>query len=230
MAFRAARRLTRSGRPPGSPGRSKIMSRNRILTSLCVIAAPLGILALSAGPASARVSGPAFYVEGQLYRTVGMPTDLSSTGAPDHTFDTIYVLQTRRTSPTRRPEWAGTTGAGGRHTTSRSPTTTRPWLPAPRSRRRPGLRGRGACRDRRWSRHRQRGRQRVRLHGRQAARQPALRARTGARLLPSHRVGTDGHGRERTPAVGGRAGVDAGSARAGVGAGRARARAGADGP
>ncbi len=68
------------------------MSRNRILTSLCVIAAPLGILALSAGPASARVSGPAFYVEGQLYRTVGTPTDLSSTGAPDHTFDTIYVL------------------------------------------------------------------------------------------------------------------------------------------
>jgi hypothetical protein len=39
------------------------------------------------------VSGPAFYVDGQLYRTVGTPTDLSHTGAPDHSFDTIYEFQ-----------------------------------------------------------------------------------------------------------------------------------------
>jgi hypothetical protein len=36
------------------------------------------------------VTGPAFYVNGQLYRTVNTPTDLSKTGAPDSSFDTIY--------------------------------------------------------------------------------------------------------------------------------------------
>ncbi len=36
------------------------------------------------------VSGPAFYVDGVLYRTVGTPTDLSGTGAPASSFDTIY--------------------------------------------------------------------------------------------------------------------------------------------
>jgi hypothetical protein len=56
----------------------------------------LGLAALGAlvtvltGPASAGVSGPAFYVEGEVYRTVGTPTDLSTTGAPAGSFDTIY--------------------------------------------------------------------------------------------------------------------------------------------
>jgi hypothetical protein len=53
----------------------------------------LGVLAF-AGSAVAGgaggVSGPSFYVDGQLYRTVGTPTDLSNTGAPGHSFDTIY--------------------------------------------------------------------------------------------------------------------------------------------
>lgn len=44
--------------------------------------------ALAAG--SGGVSGPAFYVDGVLYRTVATPTDLTNTGAPDHSFDTIY--------------------------------------------------------------------------------------------------------------------------------------------
>jgi hypothetical protein len=38
------------------------------------------------------VTGPAFYVNGNLYRTVNTPTDLSKTGAPAHSFDTIYDL------------------------------------------------------------------------------------------------------------------------------------------
>jgi hypothetical protein len=38
------------------------------------------------------VTGAAFYVDGQAYRTVGTPTDLSKTGAPAHSFDTIYML------------------------------------------------------------------------------------------------------------------------------------------
>ncbi len=44
--------------------------------------------AMAAG--SGGVTGPSFYVNGQLYRTVGTPTDLSNTGAPDSSFDTIY--------------------------------------------------------------------------------------------------------------------------------------------
>ena len=57
------------------------------------IALGLATLAL-AGAAmaggSGGVTGPAFYVDGQLYRTVNTPTDLSKTGAPDSSFDTIY--------------------------------------------------------------------------------------------------------------------------------------------
>lgn len=54
---------------------------------LGVVAAMLMAIPLVA---SAGVSGPAFYVDGDLYRTVGTPTDFSNTGAPDHSFDTIY--------------------------------------------------------------------------------------------------------------------------------------------
>ena len=53
------------------------------------------VLALAtAGTALANgaggITGPAFYVNGQLYRTVNTPTDLSGTGAPANSFDTIY--------------------------------------------------------------------------------------------------------------------------------------------
>src|SRR5919198_2233628 len=41
-------------------------------------------------PATAGVSGPAFYVDGTFYRTVGTPTDLSGTGAPAGAWDVIY--------------------------------------------------------------------------------------------------------------------------------------------
>ena len=61
----------------------------RLLTTLVVIVAGIGSAsALAAG--SGGVTGPAFYVDGTLYRTVGTPTDLSRTGAPTHSFDTIY--------------------------------------------------------------------------------------------------------------------------------------------
>jgi hypothetical protein len=53
----------------------------------------LGVVAFASAAlagGSGGVSGPAFYVDGQLYRTVGTPTDLSKTGAPAHSFDTIY--------------------------------------------------------------------------------------------------------------------------------------------
>lgn len=50
------------------------------------------LLAVAAGaaPAMAGVTGPAFYVDGAVYRTVGTPTDLSHTGAPAKAWDTIY--------------------------------------------------------------------------------------------------------------------------------------------
>ncbi|MGH2528853.1 MAG: hypothetical protein ACRDH0_05915 [Actinomycetota bacterium] len=50
------------------------------------IAVPGAALAAGAG----GVGGPAFYVDGELYRTVGTPTDLSGTGAPADSFDVIY--------------------------------------------------------------------------------------------------------------------------------------------
>lgn len=57
------------------------------LTLLGALAALLLTIPLVA---SAGVSGPAFYVDGEVYRTVGTPTDFTNTGAPDHSFDTIY--------------------------------------------------------------------------------------------------------------------------------------------
>jgi len=39
---------------------------------------------------AAGVTGPAIYVNGSLYRTVGTPTDFSGTNAPESSFDTIY--------------------------------------------------------------------------------------------------------------------------------------------
>jgi len=62
--------------------------------TLITLALALVGVALVPGPALAAgaggVTGPAFYVDGVQYRTVGTPTDLSGTGAPADTFDAIY--------------------------------------------------------------------------------------------------------------------------------------------
>ncbi len=63
----------------------------RLLISLL---AALG-LTLTLASASLAASGPptvGFYADGALYRTVGTPTDFSSTGAPVGSFEPIYVL------------------------------------------------------------------------------------------------------------------------------------------
>jgi hypothetical protein len=57
------------------------------MLKLALATAVAGLLATAA---AAGVTGPAFYVDGQLYRTVNTPTDLSGTGAPAHAWDTIY--------------------------------------------------------------------------------------------------------------------------------------------
>ena len=52
-------------------------------------------LLLTITAATAAAGGPphtGFYVDGELYRTVGTPTDFSDTGAPERSFDAIYAL------------------------------------------------------------------------------------------------------------------------------------------
>jgi len=56
-------------------------------------AGALMLLSVVAGTVAA--GGPpslAFYVDGDRYRTVGTPTDLSATSAPASSYDRIYVL------------------------------------------------------------------------------------------------------------------------------------------
>jgi hypothetical protein len=61
------------------------------LSLICASVSALFVLAGTAsGAGGGGATGPAFYVDGQLYRTVNTPTDLSNTGAPDSSFDTIY--------------------------------------------------------------------------------------------------------------------------------------------
>jgi hypothetical protein len=60
----------------------------RLLTLVTGLALS-GALAAAAVGGSGGVTGPAFYVDGQLYRTVNTPTDLPAT-APAHSFDVIY--------------------------------------------------------------------------------------------------------------------------------------------
>lgn len=61
-----------------------------MIRRIAVLIVALAAVVLPAGIARAGVGGPAFYVDGVVYRTVGTPTDLSGTGAPAHSFDTIY--------------------------------------------------------------------------------------------------------------------------------------------
>ena len=63
-----------------------------ITAALLAVPAALGLAGVAlAGPAQAAgVSGPAFWIDGQLYRTVATPTDLAGTGAPASSYDAIY--------------------------------------------------------------------------------------------------------------------------------------------
>ena len=59
--------------------------------SIAIVASAAGaVLGLTAPAQAAGVSGPAIYVNHVLYRTVATPTDLSGTGAPAQSWDTIY--------------------------------------------------------------------------------------------------------------------------------------------
>lgn len=58
-----------------------------------LLTAATAVLTIAISPVAAGgPPGLAFYVDGEQYRTIGTPTDLSGTGAPAHSFDTIYAL------------------------------------------------------------------------------------------------------------------------------------------
>ena len=64
---------------------------HKTFRSIAIVASAAGaVLGLTAPAQAAGVSGPAIYVDHVLYRTVATPTDLSGTGAPVQSWDTIY--------------------------------------------------------------------------------------------------------------------------------------------
>jgi hypothetical protein len=66
---------------------------------------------LAAGASAGGVSGPAIYVDHVLYRTVATPTDLSGTGAPAQSWDTIYSFgSAQRSVATAAPGDVGYNG------------------------------------------------------------------------------------------------------------------------
>ena len=66
------------------------MNHKSFRTIAAVVSAAGAALGLGATAQAAGVSGPAIYVDHVLYRTVATPTDLSGTGAPSQSWDTIY--------------------------------------------------------------------------------------------------------------------------------------------
>jgi hypothetical protein len=64
--------------------------RRALFATLAAATLLVGSASVAAAAGSGGVGGPAFYIDGTLYRTVGTPTDLSGTGAPASSFDTIY--------------------------------------------------------------------------------------------------------------------------------------------
>jgi hypothetical protein len=66
------------------------MNRKAFRTVSTVLAASGAVITLGPAAQAAGVSGPAIYVDHVLYRTVATPTELSGTGAPAQSWDTIY--------------------------------------------------------------------------------------------------------------------------------------------
>jgi hypothetical protein len=64
--------------------------RNALVATVTCSAVLLGSAGVAAADGAGGATGPAFYVDGQVYRTVNTPTDLLDTGAPASSFDTIY--------------------------------------------------------------------------------------------------------------------------------------------
>lgn len=80
------------------------------IASTAVLAPASAAVVSAAGNGSGGVSGPAFYVDGELYRTVATPTDFSGTGAPAHSYDTIYAIDGQPNVATAAPGDKGYNG------------------------------------------------------------------------------------------------------------------------
>jgi hypothetical protein len=63
---------------------------HRVVLALVVAAAALTAVSAALAAGSGGVTGPAIYVDGQLYRTVGTPTDFTGTGAPASSFQPLW--------------------------------------------------------------------------------------------------------------------------------------------
>jgi hypothetical protein len=64
--------------------------RKALFTALVAGVVLVASASIAGAAGAGGVGGPAFYVDGTLYRTVGTPTDLTATGGPASSFDTIY--------------------------------------------------------------------------------------------------------------------------------------------
>ena len=87
---------------------------NKFVTAAAILGAALSpaavVSAAGQGNGAGGVTGPAFYVDGEMYRTVGTPTDFTRTGAPAHSFDTIYAIDGQLNVATAAPGDRGYNG------------------------------------------------------------------------------------------------------------------------
>ena len=74
-----------------------------VIAAAAAVAPITASVAAAAGNGAGGVSGPAFYVDGELYRTVGTPTDFAGTGAPSGSYDTIYAIDGQPNVATAAP-------------------------------------------------------------------------------------------------------------------------------
>ena len=64
--------------------------RRALFTALAAGILLVATASVAGAAGAGGVTGPSFYVDGTLYQTVGTPTDLSGSGGPASSFDTIY--------------------------------------------------------------------------------------------------------------------------------------------
>lgn len=79
------------------------MFKKALFATLAVTGLLFGIAGPAAAQGAGGVTGPAFYVDGELYRTVNTPTDFTATGAPAHSYDTIYAIDGQPNVATAAP-------------------------------------------------------------------------------------------------------------------------------
>lgn len=72
-------------------------------TTILLALLGMALFVLPSAALAKGVTGPSIYVDGDLYRTVGTTTDFSETGAPDHSFDTIYDIADQPNVATAAP-------------------------------------------------------------------------------------------------------------------------------